>query len=86
MLFLSFTAQILFYLWSESLIFVALAHSTNGAIGLIVGGTLFNEVDFVFYLTIVIMFFLFGYMIYQSVKNRKKELDKSWWLNVSIDK
>jgi len=87
MLFLSFTAQILFYLWGESLIFVALAHSTNGAIGLIVGGTIFNQIDFVFYLTIVIISFLFGYMIFQGIRDRKhKELDSNWWLNISIDK
>lgn len=86
-LFISFIISLLFYLWSESLILVSLVHNTNGAIALIANGTIFNKVDFVFYLTIVIIGFLFSYMIYQEIKDRKnKPLDKEWWLNISIKK
>ena len=85
LLFAAFTANLLFYLWGESIILVALAHSTSGAIGLIANGTVFNQIDFVFFLTIVIMIILFGYMIYQELKYGKRIVfDADWWLQVSI--
>lgn len=85
-LFISFIISLLLYLWSESLILVSLVHSTNGAIGLIANGTIFNEIDFLFYLTIVIIGFLFGYMIYQEITKRKKiTLNENWWLKVTIE-
>lgn len=85
LLFAAFIANLLFYLWSESIILVAIAHSTSGAIGLIANGTVFNQIDFVFFLTIVIMVMLFGYMIQQELKYRKKIVfDSDWWLRISI--
>ncbi len=85
LLFATFTASLLFYLWSESIILVALAHSTNGAIGLIANGTVFNQIDFVFFLTIIIIVMLFGYMIQQELKYKKKLVfDADWWLQISI--
>jgi len=84
-LFVSFTANLFFYLWSESIILVSLAHSTNGALGLIVNGAVFNEIDIVFYLAIIFIIGLFGYMIQQELKYRKKvEFDADWWLQISI--
>jgi len=55
MLFIAFAFNILIYLWSESVILVSLLHSTNGAIGLLSNGMISNQIDFVFYLTIVIV-------------------------------
>ncbi len=86
-LFASFTMNLLFYLWSESIIMVALAHSTNGALGLIANRSLFNEIDIVFYLAIIFIVGLFGYMIQQELKYRKKvEFDADWWLQISIQR
>ena len=85
LLFMAFTANLLFYLWCESIILIALAHSTSGAISLISNETVFNQIDFVFYLTIVIMAMLFGYMVQQELKHRKKIVfDTGWWLQISI--
>ncbi len=82
-LFISYTALLLFYLWSESILLVALVHSANGAIGLIENGTIFNEVDFVFYLTIIIITALFTYFIIKEVMQRKKnEYKKEFWLHI----
>jgi hypothetical protein len=84
-LFVAFCVNLLFYLWSESIILVALAHNTGGAISLAANGALFNQVDFVFFLTVVIMILLFGYMIQQEVQNRKQGcFEKTWWLHTSI--
>lgn len=84
-LFIVFAINLLFYLWSESIILVALLHSLNGAMGLIANGTLFNEIDIVFYLAIIFIIMFFGYMIQQELKHRKKaEFDADWWLQISI--
>ena len=83
-LFITFIVSLLFYLWSESLILVSLVHSTNGAIGLVANGTLFNEIDFLFYLTIIIVGSLFGYMIMQSFR-KKDNYTENWWLKTKIE-
>ncbi|MBN1416143.1 MAG: hypothetical protein JW973_13660 [Bacteroidales bacterium] len=86
-LFIAFIANLLLYLWSESLLLVAMTHSANGAIGLIENGTIFNEIDFVFYLTIVIIIGLFSYLIYKEVLQRKRrEYDKRFWLHIEGNK
>jgi hypothetical protein len=84
-LFVAFCVNLLFYLWSESIILMALVHNTGGAINLAANGALFNQVDFVFFLTVIIMTFLFGYMIQQELRNRKqKSFEHTWWLHTSI--
>ena len=77
-----FTFNILIYLWSESILLVSLLHSTNGAIGLISNGTIFNEVDFLLYLTIIIITLLFAYYIFKEIKQKKnKEYNDNWWIH-----
>lgn len=71
LLFMSFTISMLFYIWGESIILVALAHSLNGAVGFAANNTLFNEIDFVFFLTVVIVGGVFVYIIIQELKMRK---------------
>ena len=66
------------------MILVSLVHSTNGAIGLAANGTIFNEIDFLFYLTIIIVGSLFGYMIIQSFR-KKDNYDENWWLKTKIE-
>ncbi|MBN2519237.1 MAG: hypothetical protein JXB17_01930 [Bacteroidales bacterium] len=84
LLFLSFTASLLFYLWSESLLLVALVHSANGAIGLIENGTIFNQVDFVFYLTIIIISSLVIYLIIREILQRKRNnYKRDFWLHIN---
>ena len=78
---IAFAFNILIYLWSESILLVSLLHSTNGAIGLISNVTIFNEVDFLFYLTIIIIISLFTYYIIKEMKQRKaKDYNDNWWL------
>lgn len=85
MLFIAFGFNILIYLWSESIILVSLLHSTNGAIGLLSNGMISNQVDFVFYLTIVIVSFLFIYYIIREIIQRKnKEFSENWWIQLNI--
>ncbi len=87
LLFIAFSANLLFYLLSESVILVALTHSISGAVGLIANGTVFNQIDFLFYLTIIIIGSLFVYMIRFEIKEGKtKEFDSEWWLQISIRK
>ncbi|MFH1825219.1 MAG: CPBP family glutamic-type intramembrane protease [Candidatus Firestonebacteria bacterium] len=85
-LFVLFITLLLLYLWSESIILMALTHSICGAVGLIAGGKLFNDIDIIFYLAIIYMVVLFGYMIQQELKYRKRveEFDADWWLQISI--
>ena len=84
-LFVAFCVNLLFYLWSESIILMAFVHNTCGAINLAANGALFNQVDFVFFLTVIIMTLLFGYMIQQELRNRKqKSFEQTWWLHTSI--
>ena len=83
LLFTAFLFNILIYLWSESVILVALLHSTNGAIGLISNGTIFNEADFMFFLTIIIVFSLFTYYVFKEIKQRRtKEYNRDWWIQI----
>ena len=82
MLSIAFLFNILIYLWSESVILVSLLHSTNGAIGLLSNGTIFNQVDFLFYLTILIVISLFTYYIIREIKQRRNnEYNRNWWIH-----
>jgi hypothetical protein len=84
-LFCYFILSLILYLWSESLILTALVHQINGAISIASNGSIHTEMDFLYYLTIVIMIIFFGYMISQIIRNKDKMIFRSqWWLNVQI--
>jgi hypothetical protein len=78
-LFSYFSASLLLYLWSESLILVAIVHQFSGAFAVAANGSIHDEIDFLFYLTIVIISLFFGYMIVQAIRN-KDNYNESWWL------
>jgi len=85
MLFIAFAFNILIYLWTESIILVSLLHSTNGAIGLLSNGMISNQMDFVFYLTIVIVSSLFiYYIIREKIQRKNKEFSENWWIRLNI--
>lgn len=80
-LFIAFIFNILLYLWSESVFFVSILHSVNGAVGLLTNGTIFNEIDFLFYLTLLIIGGLLAYYIFEEIRRRKSgEFNQNWWL------
>jgi membrane protease YdiL (CAAX protease family) len=55
LLFLAFMADLALYLFTRSLILVALSHSLGGAANMASAGTWFDRVDIVFYLTVAIV-------------------------------
>jgi len=82
-LFCYFIASMILYLWSESLILVALVHQITASLSLLANGSVHGELDFLFYLTIPIITVFFGYMIYQSIKGKDKiNYNEKWWLNI----
>jgi hypothetical protein len=86
LLFATYTASMLFYLWSESAILVALNHTIGGAVGLAVNGTLFNQVDELLIITAVIMTGLFAYMIVYEIRHRDRPYNRGFWLQTGIDR
>jgi len=84
-LFSYFIFSIILYLWSESLILTSLVHQTTGALAVAANGSIHTEIDFLFFLTIPIIVFLFGYMGFQAIKNRR-ELNNDWWLQFKIER
>ncbi|MBU0935989.1 MAG: hypothetical protein KKI09_07020 [Spirochaetes bacterium] len=80
-LFAYYTVSLLLYLWSESLILVALAHQVTGAVSVALNGSLHDDIDFLFYLTCVIISLYFTYMIVQSFR-RRNAINKSWWISL----
>jgi hypothetical protein len=85
LLFLSFLASLLWYLWTENLILVALAHSVNGSLGLAVNGALFDQVDEMLIITAIIMAGLFAYMIVYRLRHRARPYRTGWWLRTEIE-
>ena len=85
LLFVSFLASLLWYLWTENLILVALAHSVNGSLGLAVNGTLFNQADELLLITAIIMAGLFSYMIVYRLRHRERPYRAEWWLRTEIE-
>jgi hypothetical protein len=86
LLFAAFLASQILYLWTESLIMVALAHSVNGSLGLAVNGTLFNQVDEMLIVTAFLMTGLFAYMIVYEVRHRGRPRRAGFWLQTKIDR
>jgi hypothetical protein len=84
LLFGSFLANLLLYLWTENLILIALAHTISGSIGLAVNGTLFDQVDEMFIITAIIMAGLFTYMIRYAWRHRGQPYRPGWWLETRI--
>jgi hypothetical protein len=85
LLFCSFLANLLFYLWTENLILVALAHTIGGSVGLAVNGTLFSEADELLIVTAVIMAGLVAYMTTYEVRHRQRPYRAGWWLRAEIE-
>jgi hypothetical protein len=85
LLFASFVVSQLLYLWTENLILVALAHTVNGSVGLAVNGTLFNQIDELLIVTVVLMAGLFAYMIVYEIRHRGRAYREGWWLQTRID-
>ncbi len=86
LLFATFTASMLLYLWTESAILVALNHTIGGAVGLAVNGTLFNQVDELLIITAIIMTGLFAYMIVYEIRHRDRPYNRGFWLQTEIDR
>ena len=85
-LFSYFAASLLLYLWSESLILVAIVHQISGAVAVAANGSVHGEIDFLFYLTILIISFFFGYMVIQVIRKKDRiNFNKNWWLSMKID-
>jgi hypothetical protein len=85
LLFASFLASMLLYLWTESLILVALIHTIGGSVGLAVNGTLFNQVDELLTITAIITAGLFAYMVVYEIRHRGRPYRDGWWLRIEID-
>jgi hypothetical protein len=85
LLFASFMANLLLYLWTENLILVALAHNVGGSIGLAVNGTLFNQVDELLVVTVLLMVGMLAYMIVFELRHRLRVYRDDWWLTVQSE-
>ncbi|MGB9299266.1 MAG: hypothetical protein WCD51_01605 [Anaerolineae bacterium] len=85
LLFASFAASLLLYLWTENLILVAMAHNVGGSVGLAVNGTLFNQVDELLVVTVLLMAGLLAYMIVFEVRHRTRVHRDGWWLSVQTE-
>lgn len=83
-LFSYFCASLLLYLWSESVILVAIVHQISGAVAVAANGSIHTEIDFLFYLTIIIISLFFGFMIIQTVRKKDNYIE-SWWLKTKIE-
>jgi hypothetical protein len=86
LLFASFMANLLLYLWTENLILVALAHNVGGSIGLAVNGTLFSQVDELLMVTVVLIAGLVAYMVVYELRHKARLYRDGWWLRVQIDR
>jgi hypothetical protein len=84
LLFCSFLANLLIYLWTENLILVALIHTIGGSVGLAVNGTLFNQVDEMLIISAVILAGFFAYMIVYHIRRRGRPYRADWWLQTRI--
>lgn len=86
LLFASFLVNLLLYLWTESIILVALVHTVGGSVGLTVNGTLFNQVDEMLIVTAILMGGLFAYMVVYELRHRGRPYRAGWWLQTQIEK
>jgi|GEM_PF-1124503 len=85
LLFASFVASLLLYMWTENLILVAMAHNVGGSVGLAVNGTLFNQADELLVITVLLMAGLLAYMVAFEVRHRTRVPRHGWWLSVQTE-
>lgn len=81
---LVFIADLLLYLWSESIILVALGHCVGGSLGMAAEGTLFNQVDAFFAIALATVAALFLYMIVFSIRRRDRPYREWFWLQTRL--
>lgn len=79
-LFAAFAWDLLLYLFTRSLFLVAFAHCISGAVGMASQGTYHDGVDFVFFLTIVIVSatVLYGIFDHRNMMRKKETFDTFW--------
>ena len=84
LLFASFLANLLLYLWTENLILSALIHTIAGSVGLAINGTVFNQVDEMLIISALILAGFFAYMIVYHLRHRSRPYRADWWLQTKI--
>ncbi len=85
-LFISFVASIMLYLWSESIIIVALAHTINGSIELATNGTVLADIDILFFMSVVVTGALFTFMILTEIYDRRiGRFRPDLWMMITIE-
>jgi hypothetical protein len=62
------------------------AHNVAGSIGLVVNGTLFNQVDELLGVTIIIMVGLLSYVVVYELRHRERLHRDGWWLRARIER
>lgn len=83
-LFAAFLVNLLFYLWTENLILIALAHNLGGSVGLAMNGAFFNQVSPLFLVALALTVSLFSYMIVYELRHRARPYKAGWWLQTAI--
>lgn len=81
-----FCIILILYLWGQSIILLALAHTINGAFDTAANGLFSPEVDFVLFIAIIVTGLTLAYMIWDEIKAGKKEFQRDWWMHVTIQK
>jgi hypothetical protein len=84
LLFCSFAANLLIYLWTKNLVLAALIHTIGGSIGLAVNGTIFNQADEMLIVSAVILAGFFACMIASHLRHRGRPYRAEWWLQTRI--
>lgn len=76
-----FTASLVLYLWTESIIIVAVIHQFVASLSLAANGSVHGEPDFLFVITIPIILGLFGFWIVQAIRRKDRvRYNPDWWL------
>jgi hypothetical protein len=84
LLFSSFLANLLLYLWTENLILSALIHTIAGSVGLAINGSVFNQVNEMLIIAAVILAGFIAYMIVYHLRHRSRPYRAAWWLQTKI--
>ncbi len=79
-LFAAFAIDLLLYLLTRSLFLIAFVHSISGAVNMAAQGTYHDGVDFIFYLTIVIVsaIIIYGVLDHRNLLRRGKKYAEFW--------
>ena len=79
-LFAAFACDLLLYLLTRSLLLVAFAHCISGAANMAAQGTYHDGVDFIFFLTIVIVSatVLYGVIDHRNLKRKNRTFETFW--------